>query len=241
MGYCENTTYIAHDEAATVAAVIVELFAEEGMRRLTRPLERSRQPFEPMQYASALENNEWSVAVFPGTTSWTVVKTAPLELLGERAPGKSRMRLLDVAARLQADAAQINLYDGSPMVLVEVDRLGHYGLSGYKVHSRLRDPLDFNGERLSEERLEVRFELLPLQTHIEEWRRCSETCDALAKRLAAALGEGNACWCDNIISVNHLICRKPLPMAGGIDLHFEWPARDRPEEDLRRAFAHRLR
>jgi hypothetical protein len=240
MGYWEHTTYIAHDEAATVAAAIVELFAEEGMRRLMRPIERSRQQYEPMQYASALENNEWGVAVFPGTTGWTVVKTAPLELLGERTPGKSRMRLLDVAARLQADAAQINLYDGFPMVLVEVDRLGHYRLSGYKTDSRLRDPLNFNGERLSEERLEVRFELLPLQTHVEEWQRGSESCDALAKRLAAALGGGNACWCDNIVSVDHIICRKPLPMAGGIDLHFEWPARDRPEEELRRAFSHRL-
>jgi hypothetical protein len=209
---------------------------------LMQPVERSRQQFDPMQYGSALGNNDWSVAVFPGGTGWTVVKTAPLELLGERAPGKNRMRLIDVAARMRTEAVQINLYDGSAMVLVEIDRLGHYRLSGYKTDSRLSDPLSFNGEQLSEERIEVRFELLPLQALVDACRRgygtCdSDTCDneALAMRLAAALAGANACWCDNVVSVDYLICRKPLPMLGGIDLHFEWPARNRPDEEPRGA------
>jgi hypothetical protein len=238
MGHWEHTTYVAHPEAATVAAVILELFAEEGMRRLMQPAERSRQPFEPMQYGAALENNEWSVAAFPGSAGWTIVKTAPLELLGERAPGKSRMRLVEVAARLKAEAVQINLYDGSAMVLVEVDRVDQYRLSGYKTDWRQSDPLSFNGEPLSEERIEVLFELLPLQAHIDMCGTENGFCDneALAGRLAAALGGDNAGWCDNIVSVDHLICRKPLPMVGGIDLHVEWPARDRSDAAPRRAF-----
>jgi hypothetical protein len=94
MGYWENTTYLAHADASAVAAAIAELFAQEGMAQVARPAERNYVLYDPMQYATALQNNLWGVAVFPGSDGWTVIKTAPLELLGERAPGKNRMRLL---------------------------------------------------------------------------------------------------------------------------------------------------
>jgi hypothetical protein len=51
--------------------------------------------------------------------------------------------------------------------------------------------------------------------------------------LAKALGGDSAPWCDNNIAVDVLVCHKPLPMAGGIELFFDWPPGDRPEELLR--------
>jgi hypothetical protein len=238
MGYWENTTYLAHPDASAVALAIEVLFAEEGMRRLAQPAERQRDRYEPMQYAKALQNNLWGLAVFPGADGWTVVKTAPLELLGERARDRNRMRLVDLASRLGAAAVQINVFDSTNIVLVETDGRGGFLLSGYRPGTRDNpDPLDFNGEPLLEERAaEVRFELLPLQAHVDASHRGSDFIDnqALAHSLAEALGSSSRSWCDNIVSVDYLICHKPLPMADGVSLYFAWPPRDRPEEQLRR-------
>ena len=113
MGKWENTTYLNHEDAPLVAAAIVELFAEEGMAQVERPTQRETVAHEPMQYGTALENNRWSVAVFPGAPGWTIMKTAPLELLGERAPSARRMRLVELTDHLKCGAFQINLYDSS--------------------------------------------------------------------------------------------------------------------------------
>jgi hypothetical protein len=63
-----------------------------------------------------------------------------------------------------------NVYDSNPALLVETDGRGRYLLSGY-VHDRANhpDPLEYFGERLTEDRLEVRFEL-PKRT-VDVWLR----------------------------------------------------------------------
>ena len=237
MGHWENTTYIEQGNAQRVAGAIVALLREEGMQQVARPAPRQPERFDPMQYAGAMENNLWGVAVFPGSAGWTVVKTAPLELLGERAPGANRMRMVELAGRLEAAGCQINLYDSSSVVLIEVNRQGRYLLSGYCMLSDNPDPLSFHGEKISEDRVDVRFELLPLQQLVEESIRdpgngawCDD--DEFVMRLANTLGGDNAASCDNITSAQLLLGHLPLTMPGGIDLYFEWPARDRRAESL---------
>src|ERR1700747_1310135 len=102
MGKWENTTYIEQGDAQRVAGAIIALLREEGMQQVARPAPRQPERFDAMQYAGAMENNLWGVAVFPGSAGWTVIKTAPLELLGERVPGTSRMRMVELAGRLGA-------------------------------------------------------------------------------------------------------------------------------------------
>jgi|SRR5580704_10960309 hypothetical protein len=242
MGKWENTTYLKHGDASLVAAAIVELFAEEGMVQVERPSQRATFAHEPMQYGTALENNRWGVAVFPGAPGWTIVKTAPLELLGERAPTARRMRLVELTDRLKCGAFQINLYDSSSgLILIEADGCGRYLLSGNGYGGRRQnpDPLIFFGEQLAEDRVDVRFELLPLQTHVEahtlDWylgHRLIDN-DAFTDDLAKTLGGDSASWCDNDTAVDVLVCHKPLPMACGIERFFDWPPGDRPEELLR--------
>jgi len=240
MGYWENTTYLQHSDATAVAAAIVDLFAREGMVQIARPAPRQSALYEPMQYATALENNLWGVAVFPGSAGWTILKTAPLELLGERAPAAHRMRFVELADRLGSGGFQINVYDSSALILIETDGRGRTLLSGHGYGNRHNpDPLMFYGEQLTEARLGVRFEILPLQSHVE-----TNTCevrdghplidyDTFAEDLARSLGGDNAQWCDNITCVDTLLCHKPLEMTGGIDLYFRWPANDRPEDEFR--------
>lgn len=237
MGNWANTTYLEQADAQLVADVIAALLEEEGMKRIARPAPRRPERSDPMQYAGAMENNIWGMAVFPGSRGWSVVKTAPLELLGEHAPGASRMRLVELAARLGAAGCQINLYDSSSLVLIEFDREGRYLLSGSCLRSDNPDPLRFNEAQIAEDRIDVRFELLPLQHLIEESIRDPGNGpwldnDAFVMRLADTLGGDNAAACDNLTSVELLVSHLPLTMRGGLDVYCEWPARDRYAESL---------
>jgi hypothetical protein len=51
--------------------------------------------------------------------------------------------------------------------------------------------------------------------------------DELVARLAQELGGANGNWCSNSTCVEVLIPHQPLMALGGIELYFEWPARDR--------------
>jgi len=233
MGYWENTTYLQHPDTSAVADAITVLFAEEGMRRIARPPRRAPSTQEPMQYAGALQNNLWGVAVIPGNGEWTIIKTAPFELLGERAPGCSRMRIVELAGRLRVPGFQLNVHDGSDAVMVETDGHGRCLLSGFTGSGvDPDDPLLFHQERLSGDRIIVGFELLPFEPRmIASPDPVTELIDyhALAGSLAAALAGANSSWRDNMTYLD-LIEHKPLPISGAHDLYFEWPARDRSFE-----------
>jgi hypothetical protein len=232
MGYWENTSYIAKDEIAVVAAAIEDVLTLEGMRRVPRPARRERMRYEPLQYEKALSNNTWALAVFPGVAGWTVIKTAPLELLAERATGHLQPRFVELCGQLGAAGFQLNVYDSDCSVLVETDGRGRMLLSGLAFSAPGNDPSRFHGEPLAEDRSEIRFEILPLQKHIADCHYPGSQYldkDRVAATLARLVGGRNAQYCDNMTSVETLICHAPLTAADGLDLYFEWPARDRPE------------
>ncbi len=188
-----------------------------------------------MQYATSARNNLWGVAVFPGADGWTVIKSAPLELMAERPARAGRMRLVELCDRLAAPGAMLNVYDSSGSVLVEADGKRGLALSGLALGSgQNSDARDFYGEVLSEDRYVVGFRMLPLQYLVEECERDFNGYrlvdhDKLAHALESLLGAHNSPYCDNLTSVHTLICHRPLAAIGGKDLYFEWPGRDRDE------------
>lgn len=240
MGYSENTSYVNCGNTQRVADQLTKLFQNEGMQLVPRPQQRERMWCEPMQYNSALENNIWGLAIFPGAADWTVIKTAPLELLGERAPGKSMMRLVELCSTLKAPGFQINLYDGCQIILVETNDLGDYRLSGFGRGDIYNpDPLQFYGECLTEDRIEVRFELLPLQKYINDSRLAkfphgiSLDAETLAHNFSHHFGGTNEDFCNNSTSIDTLISYKPFAAKLGIQLYFIWLPNDRPEPPRR--------
>jgi hypothetical protein len=215
MGYWENTTYLQHADHEEVASELVRLIEAEGLRRIARPPVREPGQYDPMQYKGADENALWGVAVFPGAAGWTVIKTAPLELLGERAKGKQRMRLPGLCAALGCAGFQYNVYDSSGAVLVEVDSAGNVLLSGIPYDTEDEpDQITFHGEPWDVlERFDIRFEVLPLEALPD--------FDGLAQQLAEQLGGLNREFCDNLTSVVTLQKHLPLEAAGGIELYFK--------------------
>lgn len=225
MGYWTNTTYVNHASVAAVSAALTAMFEKEGMTAVAAPAERAGLLVEPMQYDCALNNDLWGVAVFPGAESWTVIQTAPLELLAEQCPTTSRMRLANLCAALSASAFQLNVYDSTGAVLVEASPEGHVAISGFNSESDAEDPFEWNGQRLNEELFEAQFQLHPFQDLIAH----ATLGDDLAEALKQRFGGANARYCDNIVSVGTLIEHQRFDAPGGAALYFKWsgPSRQR--------------
>ncbi len=221
MGYWVNTTYVNYPNTADVAIALTRLCQAEGLVGVAAPLERERLLVEPMQYDSALNNDLWGLAIFPGAPSWTVIQTAPLELLAERSPVTSRMRLADLCSELSVSAFQLNVYDSIGVVLAEISKQGEIAISGF--NSQAEDPFEWNGERLSEERFETQFQLHPFQELIAGITLGKEAAKIIAKQFGAA----NLQYCDNVVSVDTLISHKPFAADGGSVLYFKWPGKSR--------------
>lgn len=215
MGYWVNTTYVHHGEAGVVADALSSLCLAEG-RQPAAPAPRERLLVEPMQYGTALGNDLWGLAVFPGAPSWTVVQSAPLELLAERARGAAHMRLADLCCRLGASAFQLNVYDSTEAILAECSPNGDVLLSGINSQSSAGDYLQWHDERLAEEFFEAQFRLHPFQDVIAG----AALGEDIARALAARFGGANASFCDNLVSVDTLVAHKPFTAPGGIALYF---------------------
>ena len=214
MGTSQHTSYVEDADTRRVADAMASLLYREGLQQIA-------------EHGRLTESVPVAVGVVPGATGWTIIKTVPLELLGQRAAHANRMRLVDLAGLLGTASLQINLYQRAFLILVEVDRQLRCLLSGYGPGTaRNPDPLQFYEETLAEDRIDVRFELLPLQQLVWESTRyeyAGPTLDheELVARLARRLGGENARWCDDSLSTDILLGRKPLPMKDGITLHFE--------------------
>lgn len=216
MGYWENTTYIRHGSVKEVAHALDAVLEEEGMRRTAAPSPRTRLLVEPMQYDGGLDNDLWAFALFPGGREWVVIKSAPLELLAERAAGSEHMRLADVCRALGAIAFQINVYDGSDVVLVEVSKDGAVLMSGFNGQSD--NPMEWNGIEVTGERIQPMFELHDLGHLIAG----NFSGDDFAQAVAREIGGKNASYCDNLVAVDTLICHKPFDAPNGQSLYYGW-------------------
>lgn len=216
MGYWENTTYVNHGSALEVVEAMTALFAREGMQPF-EPALRARRGIEPMQYEGPLDLDVWGVAAFPGAAGWTVVKTAPLELLAARREGADRMRLAELCGALGARAVQHNVYDSTDRVVARVSRRGRVSVRGSHYGGV---PCTWHGETLGT----LQF-LLRVSADLVT-RRLG---DDHARTLAARLGGANAASCENHVSVVTLVQHEPLAIPGGVARYFRWtgPSRQR--------------
>jgi hypothetical protein len=222
MGYWENTAYIAHGVVDDVADALAKLLAREGRQIVPRPPRRKPAANDSLQYEGGPENPRWAIAVFPGAPGWTVVKTAPFELLAETPPDGRTMRFVDLCQLVGASGFQLHVYDSTGAVLVETDGRGKLALSGAAVESAHDDPFSFHGHQLAEERFALRFDLVPLAREIAACRRFGHVDhDAFAERMARVCGGANAAHCDNLTIVGTLIPHGPLAIPGGRDLYFD--------------------
>jgi hypothetical protein len=153
VGLWRNTLFVETGDHAAVVAAIAEVAAEEG-RVAVEPAPREPEPYDEMQYGGG-ESRRWGFAVFPGAVGWTVVQSAPMEILLYPAAGSEEMRLTRLTRCLGCRAFQYNVYDGSGSVLVEADGAGRFEVSGFDPH----DPERFGGPP-DQDRKNTRFRII---------------------------------------------------------------------------------
>jgi len=222
MGYWVNTVYVHRAGVDDVVRAIERVFAAEAMERV--PLaERARMSIEPMQYDLACHNDLWGVAVFPGAAGWTVIHTAPLELFGELLIGSEERRISALCRELGSSALLVNVYDSSGVVVVECSAEGRVFIRGFNGQGGSDHPYRHHSDSATEEtyRIELR-EHAWLGLDLRDlWGE--ELSSLFAKTCAGA----NAAYCDNLISVDTLISRKPFGVPGGAALYFKWTGNSR--------------
>lgn len=213
----ENTTYVHQASVARVTEALDLIFSGEGMKRVPAPPQRERLRVEPLQYDGALDNDLWGLAVFPGSDGWTIIKTAPLELLAESASSSPRSRLTKVAEVLATSALQVNVYDGL-VVLYEVSADGKQAFSGFS------GEVEWNGFTTTEENYLPRFQIHDLGNLLGQEEMSG---DEFAAIVSEKLGGMNAAYCDNSVSVDTLISHKPFLATGGQAIYYRWSGTSR--------------
>ncbi|MFP2896215.1 hypothetical protein [Corallococcus sp. 4LFB] len=151
MGDWGQVTLFRTDELDALERAIRDLCLTEGL--VAAPyVRRKREKWDRMQYGTGATSDRWALALGAGLGGWSVVKTAPLELLAE--PGASgEHRLGAIARTLGCEALHVSLYDGTAMVIAQAAPTGEVVLSGYT----LEGPL-FHGIEIEEQRFEPRLE-----------------------------------------------------------------------------------
>ncbi|MFL6620262.1 MAG: hypothetical protein ACJ8MH_16770 [Povalibacter sp.] len=222
LGYWVNTTFIRCASVEKVVTALEKLLLSENMERIV-PAQRQRLPIEPMQYESALANDLWGLAVFPGAAGWTVIHSAPLQLLAESPQGSTRPRLASLCQSLKSSALTLNVYDSTGVILAECDAEGDVLVCGFSGQGGSNNPYQAHDDAVTEDTF-----ALQLRVHAD---LALDLKDAWGEDLALIFkkhcGGANGQHCDNLISVDTLISHKPLNIAGGQALYFKWPGPSR--------------
>lgn len=223
MGYWENTTYLHTADCDAVLYALDRLLTAEGMNKTRAPYRRRPREFEPMTHNDAMHNNLWGIAVFPGSEvdgagGWCIVKTAPYELLAERAPDTTRPRVVRLAASMGLEAVQLHIYDSKDAILLET-KAGKYRVTG----SSGTEGGTFHDEEIASS--ELGFEIVKGHERLlyeQDHRR-------IARGFAREFGGHNAAFAENTTSAVALPMGQRIPAPGARVVYYEWPTGDRDE------------
>ncbi len=116
--------YVENGDVGAVAAAIAAIAAAEG-RAAVVPDEPTPATMQELLHGGA-SAARWAVAIMPGAPGWSVVQSAPRELLAFGRPP----RLALLARALGCSAFQHSVYDGAAALLLESDARGRVAVSG---------------------------------------------------------------------------------------------------------------
>ncbi|OJH37918.1 hypothetical protein [Cystobacter ferrugineus] len=179
MGEWGQVTFFRTENLDALERALRDLCLAEGLVA-TPYVRRKREKWDRMQYGTGATSDQWALALGAGRGGWSVVKTAPLELLAE--PGPSGEHRLGILARvLHCEALHVSLYDGTAMLVAEARPTGEVMLSGYTMEG-----LSFHGVDLDEERAQPRIESdgVPHSVHEALDQYLSDGFDELLEQLA---------------------------------------------------------
>jgi hypothetical protein len=197
MGLWLDVAFVHTADLAAVEGALVALFFASGRERIS-PKPREPERMDPMQYGKPASVKRWGSAIFPGAAGWTVCLTAPMNVLVEPRGADDELLLGKLARALRVDAFQYDVHDGDSHRIIEAGPKGTIVRSGFlspEIH-----------DEASSSSVEPRFHLVESEVNFAG----SIEAD-VAPRIQRVFGGANACYCDNLTIIHHLIPHVALP------------------------------
>jgi hypothetical protein len=156
--------YIATSNQEAVAEAVTRTFAAIGGAKVTSQYKDSVHSVHVKHADSA--KPQWTISIAAGAKGWTIIDTQPVELLAQHGD-KPAPLLAEVCRRARARGFLFVARSIVDAVLIEADAWGEFLLSGCVFDDADEDAAwTFHGSPMSADRVEVRFEIVPIQFDI---------------------------------------------------------------------------
>jgi hypothetical protein len=156
--------YIATSNQEAVAEAAVRTLASVGGTKVSSSTKDSNHIVH-VKHADA-GKPEWTITIAAGVKGWTIIDTQPVELLAQHG-NKPVPMLAEICRRSRARGFLFVTRSIVDAVLIEADAWGEFLLSGCVFDEADEDASwTFYGNPMSADRVDVRFEIVPIQFDI---------------------------------------------------------------------------
>ena len=161
----DTHAYLATSNQEAVAEAVSRALASIAGVKVSMQMQDAAQVLHATHFDPA--KPQWSVTIAPGTKGWTVIDAQPKELLAHR--GSNGVPLIaQICQRARARGFLFAARGPAEAILMEADAWGDYLLSGGVLDESAAASATFHGNPLSPDRIEVRFEIVPIQIDLLE-------------------------------------------------------------------------
>lgn len=153
--------YIATSNQEAVAEAVTRTFAAIGGAKVTSQCKDSVHSVHVKHADSA--KPQWTVTIAAGVKGWTLIDAQPVELLAQQGD-KPAPLLAEICRLARARGFVFVARSIVDAVLIEADAWGEFLLSGCVFDDTDEEASwTFHGSPMSADRVEVRFEIVPIQ------------------------------------------------------------------------------
>lgn len=152
--------YIATSNQEAVAEAVVRAFAAIGGAKVTAQFKDAVHSVH-VKHADPAKP-QWTITIAAGVKGWTLIDTQPVELLAQHGD-KPAPLLAEICRRARARGFLFVARSTVDAVLIEADAWGEFLLSGCVFDDADEEAAwTFHGSPMSADRVEVRFEIVPI-------------------------------------------------------------------------------
>lgn len=152
--------YIATSNQEAVAEAVARAFAAIGGAKVTAQIKDAVHSVH-VKHADPAKP-QWTITIAAGAKGWTLIDTQPAELLAQHGD-KPAPLLAEICRRARARGFLFVARSIVDAVLIEADAWGEFLLSGCVFDDADEEAAwTFHGSPMSADRVEVRFEIVPI-------------------------------------------------------------------------------
>lgn len=152
--------YLATSNQEAVAEAVARTFAAIGGAKVTAQFKDAMHSVH-IKHADPAKP-QWTITIAAGAKGWTLIDTQPVELLAQHGDRPAPL-LAEICRRARARGFLFVARSIVDAVLIEADAWGEFLLSGCVFDDADEEAAwTFHGSPMSADRVEVRFEIVPI-------------------------------------------------------------------------------